>query len=75
MLTKELASSFSSGSVLCMWFYVVCILEVSVIVDAVGWVYVTHLLCEGVGTIVLWHGGGSCLYKRLCCGVIVASGM
>ena len=57
-----------------MWFYVVCILEVSVIVDAVGWVYVTHLLCEGVG-IVLWDGGGSYLCKRLCFGVTVASGM
>ena len=65
---KELASSFSSGSVLCMWFCEVCILEGWIIVDAVGWVYVTHLLCEGVGTIVLWDGGGSCLCKRLCCG-------
>ena len=42
--------------------------------DAVGRVYVTYLLCEGVGTIVLWDGGGSCLSKRLCCGMIVASG-
>ena len=42
--------------------------------DAVGWVYVTHLLCEGVG-IVLWDGGGSYLCKRLCFGVTVASGM
>ena len=43
--------------------------------DVVGWVSVAHLLCEAVGTIVLWDGGGSCLCKRLCCGVIVASGM
>jgi len=57
-----------------LWFYVVCILVGWVIVDAVGWVYVTHLLCEGVG-IVLWDGGGSYLCKRLCFGVTVASGM
>ena len=55
-----------------MWFYVVCILEVSVIVDAVGWVYVTHLLCEGVGIIVLWDVGGSCQCLFLCCRMIVA---
>ena len=49
-----------------------------VILDAVGWVYVTHLLCEGDGTVqhvVLRDGEGSCLCKRLCCGLIVASSM
>jgi len=44
-------------------------------VDAVGWVNATYLLCEGVGTIVLWDGGGSCLCKHLCCRMIVAIGM
>ena len=34
-----------------------------------------YLLCEGVGTIVLRDGGGSCLCKHLCCGLIVASGL
>jgi hypothetical protein len=43
-------------------------------VDAIDWDYVIYLLCEGVGTIVLWDEGGSCLCKRLCCGVIVAGG-
>ena len=64
-------------SVLYMCFYVVCILEGWVIVDVVGWVYVTHLLCEG--SLVLLSCGIEevvvCLFKRLCCGVIVASGM
>ena len=41
--------------------------------NVVGWVYVTHLLCEGVGTIVLWDEEGSCLFKCRCCGMIVAS--
>jgi hypothetical protein len=44
-------------------------------VDAVGWVYVTYLLCEGTGTIVLWDGRSSCLCKRVFCGLTVASGM
>jgi len=44
-------------------------------VDAVGWVCITHLLCEGIGTVVLRDGEGSCLCKRLCCGLIVASSM
>jgi hypothetical protein len=51
------------------------IIEGWVIVDAVGWVNATYLLCEGVGTIVLWDGGGSCLCKHLCCRMIVAIGM
>ena len=45
------------------------ILEGWVIVDVVYWVYVTYLLWEGHGTIVLCDEGGSCLCKRLCCGV------
>jgi len=43
--SRSFASSFSWGSVLCMRFCVVCILEVWVIVDAVNQVYV---MCEGV---------------------------
>jgi len=36
------------GSVLYMWFCVVCFLKGWVIVDAVGWVYGTHLLFKGL---------------------------
>ena len=43
------------------------IIEGWVIVDAVGWVNATYLLCEGVGTIVLWDGGGSWLCKKRLC--------
>jgi hypothetical protein len=44
----------------------------SACVAARAWVYVPYLLFEGFSsTLVLWDGGGSCLCKRLCCGVIV----
>ena len=46
-----------------------------VIVDAVGWINFILLLCEGVGTIVLQDGGGSCLCKLLYCRKVVASSM
>ena len=46
-----------------MWGVVSTACVVFLFLDAVGWFYVTHLLCGGVGTIVLWDGGGSCLFN------------